>query len=98
MSSARDELVDIQQRLVEELKENIYDTVGRNDDELDAYYHDYQSEFQAGFERLSTRDEIVQRLMREDTRYPAPSATIWTPLIDIGSWTATAPRWRGAGV
>lgn len=40
---------------------------------------------------------LVQRLMREDTRYPAPSATIWTPLIDIGTWTATAPRWRGAG-
>lgn len=40
---------------------------------------------------------LVQRLMREDRRYPAPSATIWTPLIDIGSWTATAPRWRGAG-
>ncbi|MCA8935919.1 MAG: ChaN family lipoprotein [Planctomycetes bacterium] len=69
MSSARDELVDIQQRLVEELKENIYDTVGRNDDELDAYYHDYQSEFQAGFERLSTRDEIVQRLMRANIAY-----------------------------
>jgi hypothetical protein len=69
MTTARDELIDIQQRLVEELKENIYDTVGRNNVELDAYYRDYQLEFQRGYERLSTRDEIVQRLMRANIAY-----------------------------
>ena len=69
MTTARDELIDIQQRLVEELKENIYDTVGRNNVELDAYYRDYQLEFQRGYERLSTRDEIIQRLMRANIAY-----------------------------
>lgn len=69
MPTARDELIDIQKRLVEELKENIYDTVGRNNDDLDAYYREYQQEFQQGYERLSTRDEIVQRLMRANIAY-----------------------------
>jgi hypothetical protein len=38
---------------------------------------------------------LVQRLMRDDPRYPAPTETIWTPLADAASWCATPVRWRG---
>ncbi|MCA8914046.1 MAG: ChaN family lipoprotein [Planctomycetes bacterium] len=69
MGSAREELIAIQKRLVEELKENIYDTVGRRDAALDRYYKDYQREFKRGYERLSSRDELLQRLMRTDVAY-----------------------------
>ena len=69
MGNAREELVAIQKRLVEELKESLYDTLGRRDAALDRYYKDYQREFKQGFERLSTRDEILQRLMRTDIAY-----------------------------
>ncbi|MCB9894064.1 MAG: ChaN family lipoprotein [Planctomycetes bacterium] len=69
MGSAREELIVIQKRLVEELKENIYDTVGRRDAALDRYYRDYQREFKHGYERLSSRDELLQRLMRSDIAY-----------------------------
>jgi glycosyltransferase involved in cell wall biosynthesis len=38
---------------------------------------------------------LVRRLMQADPRYPAPAATIWTPLIDTATWCADPPRWRG---
>ena len=69
MPSEREELIVIQKRLVEELKENIYDTVGRREPALDRYYREYQGEFKQGFERVSSRDEIIQRLMRTDIAY-----------------------------
>lgn len=67
--TAREELITLQKQLVEELKENIYDTVGRRDRALDRYYRDYQREFKPGYERLSSRDEIIQRLMRANIAY-----------------------------
>lgn len=67
--TAREELIAIQKQLVEELKENNYDTVGRRDRALDHYYRDYQREFKQGYERLSSRDEIIQRLMRANVAY-----------------------------
>ncbi|MBA3325411.1 MAG: glycosyltransferase, partial [Rhodobacteraceae bacterium] len=39
---------------------------------------------------------LVARLMRADPRYPAPSETIWIPLIDAATWCAAPLRWRGA--
>jgi FkbM family methyltransferase len=42
---------------------------------------------------------LVSELMRADDRYPEPSATVWTPLIDTTSWCAAPIAWRGgAGV
>lgn len=38
---------------------------------------------------------LVQRLMREDPRYPEPHENIWTPLIDTGEWCAEPLVWRG---
>lgn len=38
---------------------------------------------------------LVQRLMRADPRYPAPSDTVWVPLIDTATWCAEPLRWRG---
>ena len=38
---------------------------------------------------------LVQRLMRADPRYPAPSDEIWVPLIETEDWCAKPPRWRG---
>lgn len=67
--TAREELIVLQKQLVEELKENIYDTVGRRDNALDRYYRDYQREFKQGYDRLSSRDEIIQRLMRANIAY-----------------------------
>lgn len=69
MGNAREDLIGIQKRLVEELKEALYDTVGRRDPALDRYYKDYQREFKQGYERLSSRDEILQRLMRANIGY-----------------------------
>ena len=67
--TAREELIVLQKQLVEELKENIYDTVGRRGNALDRYYRDYRREFKQGYERLSSRDEIIQRLMRANIAY-----------------------------
>jgi hypothetical protein len=69
MTTERAELITLQKRLVEELKENIYNTVGRNDSALDRYYRDYQRQFKHGYERLSSRSEIVERLMRANIAY-----------------------------
>jgi glycosyltransferase involved in cell wall biosynthesis len=38
---------------------------------------------------------LVARLMRADGRYPEPSETVWTPLIEVETWCAAPPRWRG---
>jgi FkbM family methyltransferase len=38
---------------------------------------------------------LVARLMRADPRYPAPSSTVWVPLIDTATWCAAPLRWRG---
>ncbi|MBZ0134979.1 MAG: ChaN family lipoprotein [Planctomycetes bacterium] len=67
--TARQELITIQKQLVEELKESLYDTVGRRDESLDRYYRHYQREFKQGYDRLSSRDEIIQRLMRANIAY-----------------------------
>jgi hypothetical protein len=69
MTSERAELITLQRRLVEELKENIYNTVGRRDRALDRYYRDYQRQFKHGYERLSSRGEIIERLMRSQIAY-----------------------------
>jgi hypothetical protein len=69
MPGSREELVTIQKRLVEEIKESVYDTIGRNDRALDAYYAEYRAAFRDGFERVASRDEITQRLMRANIAY-----------------------------
>ncbi|MCC6465710.1 MAG: ChaN family lipoprotein [Planctomycetes bacterium] len=69
MTTPRDELIAIQKRLVEELKERVYDHVGRNDPVMDRYYRDYQAEFKPGFERPASRDEIIQQLARAQLAY-----------------------------
>lgn len=69
MPAAREQLIGIQKRLVEELKESVYDTMGRDDAAMDAYYREYRVEFQQGFERAASRDEIIQRLMRANVAY-----------------------------
>jgi len=38
---------------------------------------------------------LVQRLMREDPRYPEPHADIWNPLLDVDNWCRLQVRWRG---
>ncbi|WP_347331352.1 glycosyltransferase [Marinimicrobium locisalis] len=37
---------------------------------------------------------LVQRLMREDERYPEPHSDIWNPLLDVDSWCLTRVSWR----
>jgi hypothetical protein len=67
--TARAEWIEIQKRLVDELKDSLYDKAHRKDSVLDTYYEEYQREFKDGFERVASRDEIVQRLMRTDIAY-----------------------------
>jgi len=67
--TARQEWITVQKRLVEELKDSLYDTVTRQDSVLDEYYRDYQQEFKDGYERVASRDEIVQRMMRASIAY-----------------------------
>lgn len=69
MPTSRQELIAIQKRLVEELKETIYQHVGRNDPVLDRYYRDYQQEFKPGFERPASRGELVLQLSRANLAY-----------------------------
>ncbi len=69
MPGSREQLIAIQQRLVEEIKESVYDTSGRHDPTLDAYYREYRREFRNGYERVASRDEIVQRMMRSHIAY-----------------------------
>ncbi|MBX3474815.1 MAG: ChaN family lipoprotein [Planctomycetes bacterium] len=69
MATSRQELIAIQKRLVEELKETIYQHVGRNDPVLDRYYRDYQAEFKPGFERPASRGELVLQLARAGIAY-----------------------------
>jgi hypothetical protein len=69
MPTSRQELIAIQKRLVEELKETIYQHVGRNDPVLDRYYRDYQAEFKPGFERPASRGEVVLQLSRANLAY-----------------------------
>ncbi len=38
---------------------------------------------------------LVQRLMREDERYPEPHFDIWNPLLDVDNWCLTRVNWRG---
>lgn len=38
----------------------------------------------------------VQRLMREDSRYPTPHQMPWLPMIDAEAWCKSVPRWRGS--
>jgi hypothetical protein len=67
--TARQEWIRIQRRLVEELKDSLYDTAGRHDPVLDRYYREYQQEFSNGYDRVASRDEIVQRIMRASVAY-----------------------------
>ncbi len=69
MPTSRQELIAIQKRLVEELKETIYQHVGRNDRVLDRYYRDYQQEFRQGFERPASRREILLQLSRANVAF-----------------------------
>ncbi|WP_024460078.1 glycosyltransferase [Marinimicrobium sp. LS-A18] len=38
---------------------------------------------------------LVQRLMREDERYPEPHFDIWNPLLNVDNWCLTRVNWRG---
>lgn len=69
MPTSRQELIALQKKLVEELKETIYEHVGRNDPVLDRYYRDYQQEFKRGFERPASRGEIVLSLARSHVAF-----------------------------
>lgn len=69
MPAAREQLITIQKRLVEEIKESAYDTISRDDRSIDDYYAAYRAEFRDGYERVASRDEIVQRLMRSHVAY-----------------------------
>ncbi|MHC4841378.1 MAG: ChaN family lipoprotein [Planctomycetota bacterium] len=69
MGDSRNELIRIQKRLVEEMKESIYDTVGRRDAALDRYYKEYVQEFRQGHDRAAARRELVSQLHRCEIAY-----------------------------
>lgn len=69
MKKARHELIQIQKRLVDDLKARIYETWDRDDPELDRYYRAYQAEFKHGIQRNASQREIVQQLERAHIAY-----------------------------
>ncbi|MDC1142930.1 ChaN family lipoprotein [Planctomycetota bacterium] len=69
MGDSRNELIRIQKHLVEEMKESIYDTVGRRDAALDRYYREYVAEFRDGFDRPAARSELLLQLQLSQIAY-----------------------------
>lgn len=65
----RDELIAIQQRLVTELRQRIADTYERPDPDFGRYQAEYESEFAAGFERVASREELIDQLSRANIAY-----------------------------
>lgn len=65
----RDELVAIQKRLVNELKQRIAEYSENPDPGLARYLAEYQSEFSKGFERAASREEVIDQLMRANVAY-----------------------------
>lgn len=69
MPQAREELIELQKRWVNDLKARIYETESRHSPELDKYYEEYRREFQSGYERVATRAELVRALSKADIAY-----------------------------
>ena len=69
MPNSREQLVEIQKDLLEDLKARIYDTYGRRDAEMDRYYRDYQAEFRQGYQRHASQAELAGTLVRADIAY-----------------------------
>jgi glycosyltransferase involved in cell wall biosynthesis len=42
--------------------------------------------------------QLVRGLMERDKRYPTPSESIWSPMIEAEQWTQRPLRWRGDGL
>lgn len=65
----RDELVSLQKRLVTELQQRIDDSYERPDAGFARYLGQYESEFKQGFERVASRAEVIEQLMRANIAY-----------------------------
>ncbi|MCC6575486.1 MAG: ChaN family lipoprotein [Planctomycetes bacterium] len=69
MQTPRQELIEIEKRLVKELKQRIYRSQERKNPVLDRYYNDYVAEFSQGFERAASRAELADQLSRSHIAY-----------------------------
>jgi len=69
MLNPREEMIALQKRWAKDLKRRIYSTEERRDPALDEYYAEYREQFQAGFERPATRDELARQLSQSDIAY-----------------------------
>jgi hypothetical protein len=68
VSSSRQELIDIQKSIVEDLRREIRASIGGETKEYQAYLQEYNRQF-SHYERRSSMKELIDRLMRADIVY-----------------------------
>ncbi len=67
-TSARSELIAIQQRIVERLKNEIQSSIGKNPPAIEIYYEEYWKELDR-YQRISSRRELVDACAAADVVY-----------------------------
>jgi len=66
--SVRQELIEIQKRLVKKLKTDLYQDYCRHNPRIDQYYDDYKH-LTSRYERIATKQELVEQVLASDIVY-----------------------------
>ncbi|MEW6026084.1 MAG: ChaN family lipoprotein [Planctomycetota bacterium] len=66
--SIRQELIEIQKRLVKKLKTELYLDYCRKNPQIDSYYEDYK-QLTSRYERIATKQELVEQVLASDITY-----------------------------
>ena len=66
--SVREELIEIHKRLVKRLKTDLYQEYCRRNPQIDQYYDDYKH-LTSRYERIATKQEIVEQVLASDIVY-----------------------------
>ncbi|MFH1231399.1 MAG: ChaN family lipoprotein [Planctomycetota bacterium] len=66
--SVREELIEIQKRLVKRLKSEIYADYCSQNPEIDKYYNDYKR-LTGHYERIATKQELIEAVLNSDIVY-----------------------------
>ncbi|MBI5779689.1 MAG: ChaN family lipoprotein [Planctomycetes bacterium] len=66
--SVRQELIEIQKRLVKKLKTDLYQDYCRHNPQIDQYYEDYKH-LTSRYERTATKQELVEQVLASDIVY-----------------------------
>ncbi|MDI6788915.1 MAG: ChaN family lipoprotein, partial [Planctomycetota bacterium] len=66
--SIRDELIEIQKRLVKKLKTDLYQEYCLSNPEIEKYYENYKL-LTGNYERIATKEELVEEILKSDICY-----------------------------